>query len=92
MIVGFCGETEDDHAASLDLMRAVGFDQAFLFAYSLRDKTHAARHYQVRCAALCWLRRRSSPPAQASEGVLTVLRRARPAGRRARGSEAAAAG
>ncbi|KAL4421454.1 hypothetical protein ABPG75_010745 [Micractinium tetrahymenae] len=46
MIVGFCGEREEDHATSLDLMRSVGYDQAFLFAYSMRDKTHAARHYQ----------------------------------------------
>lgn len=45
MIVGFCDETESDHAASVDLMRTVGYDQAFLFAYSRRDKTYAARHY-----------------------------------------------
>ncbi|KAL4855666.1 CDK5 regulatory subunit-associated protein 1 [Chlorella vulgaris] len=30
MIVGFCGESEGDHAASLDLMRSVAFDQAFI--------------------------------------------------------------
>ncbi len=48
MIVGFCGEREEDHAASLDLVASTGYDQAFLFAYSMRDKTHAARHYQVR--------------------------------------------
>ncbi|KAI3423854.1 hypothetical protein D9Q98_009688 [Chlorella vulgaris] len=46
MIVGFCGESEGDHAASLDLMRSVAFDQAFMYAYSLREKTHAARNYQ----------------------------------------------
>ncbi|PSC68658.1 CDK5 regulatory subunit-associated 1 [Micractinium conductrix] len=46
MIVGFCGESEGDHAASLDLVRSVGYDSAFLFAYSMRDKTHAARHHQ----------------------------------------------
>lgn len=33
-IVGFCGETEDDHAATLDLLRATRYDAAFLFAYS----------------------------------------------------------
>lgn len=48
MIVGFCGESEGDHAASLDLMRSVAFDQAFMYAYSLREKTHAARNYQAR--------------------------------------------
>ena len=47
MIAGFCGEGEEDHAASLDLVRSAGYDQAFLFAYSMRGKTHAARHYQV---------------------------------------------
>jgi hypothetical protein len=47
MICGFCGEDEGDHAATLDLLRSVGYDQAFLFAYSRRDKTHAARHLQV---------------------------------------------
>ena len=49
LILGFCGETEEDYAQSLDLLRTVGYDQAFLFAYSLREKTHAARHLQV-CA------------------------------------------
>jgi len=45
IIVGFCGETEDDHNATLDLMRRTAFDQAFMFSYSKRDKTYAARHY-----------------------------------------------
>lgn len=43
---GFCGESEEDHAASLDLLRSVRFDAAFLFAYSDRERTYAARHYQ----------------------------------------------
>lgn len=47
IIVGFCGEDEEDHLQTLDLLRTVGYDQAFLFAYSIRDKTHAARHLQV---------------------------------------------
>lgn len=42
---GFCGETEEEHAATLDLLRSTRYDNAFLFAYSRRDKTHAARHY-----------------------------------------------
>ena len=45
MIAGFCGETEEDHRLSVDLMRQVRYDLAFLFAYSSRDKTHAARHH-----------------------------------------------
>ena len=43
IIVGFCGETEEEHAATLSLLREVGFAKCFIFAYSLRDKTHAAR-------------------------------------------------
>ena len=58
MIAGFCGESEADHAASLDLLDAHAYDQAFLFAYSMRGKTHAARHYEVTCAALLLLLRR----------------------------------
>jgi len=46
IIAGFCGESEADHAATLDLMRFTGYDQAFMFAYSRRDKTHAAKHLQ----------------------------------------------
>eukprot|EP00873_Tetraselmis_striata_P009339 jgi/Tetstr1/429603/TSEL_019501.t1 len=46
IITGFCGETEEDHAATVQLMRATGYDQAFMFAYSRRDKTHAARHLE----------------------------------------------
>lgn len=46
MISGFCGETEEEHAASVDLLRAVRYDLAFLFAYSEREKTHAARNFE----------------------------------------------
>lgn len=45
MIAGFCSESEAEHLESVDLMRSIKFDLAFLFAYSLRDRTHAARHY-----------------------------------------------
>ena len=41
-ISGFCGETEADHAETLSLLEAVRFERAFMFAYSLREKTHAA--------------------------------------------------
>ncbi len=43
MISGFCGETEEEHQDTLSLMRNVKFDFAFMFAYSLREKTHAHR-------------------------------------------------
>ena len=45
-IAGFCGESEEEHEHTLDLIRAVGYDQAYLFAYSLRDRTHAAHKLQ----------------------------------------------
>jgi tRNA-2-methylthio-N6-dimethylallyladenosine synthase len=41
-IVGFPGETEADFAATLDLVAAVGYAQAFSFAYSPRPGTPAA--------------------------------------------------
>lgn len=42
VISGFCGETEEEHEETVAMMKKVEFDQAFMFAYSLRDKTHAA--------------------------------------------------
>jgi tRNA-2-methylthio-N6-dimethylallyladenosine synthase len=41
-IVGFPGETEADFQATLDLVEAVGYAQAFSFAYSPRPGTPAA--------------------------------------------------
>jgi MiaB/RimO family radical SAM methylthiotransferase len=42
-IAGFCGETEEEHADTLSLMEHVRYDQAYMFAYSMREKTHAHR-------------------------------------------------
>ncbi|KAL4386292.1 hypothetical protein GQ457_09G009880 [Hibiscus cannabinus] len=44
-ICGFCGETEEEHTDTLSLIKAVGYDMAFMFAYSMREKTHAHRNY-----------------------------------------------
>ncbi|TYG98379.1 hypothetical protein ES288_A10G112800v1 [Gossypium darwinii] len=44
-ICGFCGETEEEHAGTLSLIKAVGYDMAYIFAYSVRQKTHAHRNY-----------------------------------------------
>jgi tRNA-2-methylthio-N6-dimethylallyladenosine synthase len=43
ILTGFSGETDDDHAQTLQLMRDVRFDSAFMFAYSERDLTFAAK-------------------------------------------------
>ena len=43
MIAGFCSETDEDHKASLSLMEWAGFDFAYMFKYSERPGTKAAR-------------------------------------------------
>ena len=43
IIVGFPGESEEDHQATLDLCRKVEFDSAFTFIYSPRPGTPAAK-------------------------------------------------
>ena len=43
MIAGFCGETEEDHKDTLDLMEQVKYSFGFMFAYSERPGTLAAR-------------------------------------------------
>ena len=46
LISGFCGETLKDHAATLSLMREVGYSSAFMFKYSVRPDTFSARHFE----------------------------------------------
>lgn len=41
-IVGFPGETEDDHARTMKLIEDIGFDSSFSFVYSARPGTPAA--------------------------------------------------
>ncbi len=43
IMVGFCGETEEDHAQTLSLMDEVRFDSAFMFQYSDRAITYASK-------------------------------------------------
>lgn len=43
IITGFCEETEEEHADTVSLMKLVGYEQAFMFAYSERAGTSAAR-------------------------------------------------
>lgn len=45
IIAGFCGETDDDHRDTLSLMEEVKFDNAFMFRYSEREGTIAAKKY-----------------------------------------------
>ena len=46
IIAGFCGETEEDHKETLSIMREVGYYLSFMFQYSERPNTKAARHYK----------------------------------------------
>lgn len=46
IIAGFCSETEEDHEATINLMKNVKFDSAFMFQYSQRPNTKAARHFE----------------------------------------------
>ncbi|MGD0341376.1 MAG: MiaB/RimO family radical SAM methylthiotransferase, partial [Bacteroidales bacterium] len=46
MIAGFCTETEEDHRDSLSLMEWVGFDFSYMFKYSERPGTKAARKFK----------------------------------------------
>ena len=45
IIAGFCGETEEEHQDTLSLMKDVRYDHAFMFMYSERPDTYAARKY-----------------------------------------------
>lgn len=45
IIAGYCSETLEDHKATLSLMEEVKYDYAFMFQYSMRPNTYAARHF-----------------------------------------------
>lgn len=44
IITGFCTETEEDHQDTISLMEWVNYDFAYMFKYSQRPNTKAARH------------------------------------------------
>ncbi len=46
IIAGFCGETEEEHKDTLSLMEELRYDFAYMFYYSERPKTLAARKYE----------------------------------------------
>lgn len=45
-IVGFCDETEQEFEDTLSLVEEVKYDMAYLFAYSMRERTHAHRRME----------------------------------------------
>ena len=46
VIAGFCTETEEDHQATLEMFRRVRYDYAYMFKFSMRPNTYAAKHLQ----------------------------------------------
>lgn len=46
IISGFCTENLEDHELTLNIMRQVGYDSAFMFKYSERPNTLAAKKYE----------------------------------------------
>lgn len=45
VIAGFCSETIEDHRATMDIMSWVGYDSAYMFKYSERPGTLAAKKF-----------------------------------------------
>ncbi len=45
LIAGFCSETEEEHQDTLSLMEYAGYDMSYMFFYSERPGTLAARRY-----------------------------------------------
>lgn len=44
VIAGFCSETEEEHRMTLELFRKVRYDYAYMFKFSMRPDTYAAKH------------------------------------------------
>ncbi|MDA3821186.1 MAG: tRNA (N6-isopentenyl adenosine(37)-C2)-methylthiotransferase MiaB [Bacteroidales bacterium] len=46
IITGFCGESEDEHKETMSLMKWADYDFAYMFKYSERPDTFAAKNYK----------------------------------------------
>ena len=46
LIAGFCDETDAEFEDTISLLEQVEYDLGFLFAYSMRERTHAHRRMQ----------------------------------------------
>lgn len=45
-ITGFCNETEDEHNDTLSVLDLIKYEFAYMFSYSMREKTPAHRRYE----------------------------------------------
>ena len=72
MIVGFCGETEQDHQDTLSLMREVEYDYGYMFTYSERPGTPA--HKKMKDDVPADVKQRRLSEVIALQGELSTMR------------------
>jgi len=72
MIVGFCGETEQDHQDTLSLMREVEYDYGYMFSYSERPGTPA--HKKMKDDVPADVKQRRLSEVIALQGELSTMR------------------
>lgn len=46
IIVGFPGETQEDYDQTVDLIKRMEFDDAYMYRYNIREYTDAAKNYE----------------------------------------------
>ena len=72
IMVGFCGETEQDHQDTLSLMREVKYDYGYMFAYSERPGTPA--HKRMKDDVPADVKQRRLSEVIALQGELSTMR------------------